>query len=302
MEAFPAGGPTLAATVPAQGAKAITRLRSHAGEMTRRQLRGAHAWTRAVIPGRSGEGPEFLVIGGMRCGTTSLHRFLAAHPDITPALGKELQYFTLHYGRGERWYRGNFPRRENTLSFEASPYYLFDPAVPERVAQTLPDVKLVALLRNPVDRAYSHYLHNRRRGLEPLTFAEAIEAEPARLGSTSNGRLASQRSVRLYSYASRGCYADQLQRWWAHVPAERLHVARSEDLFAQPQAELDRLADFLGIRRIPAAGFDRHGTTGSGAPPMEPSLRELLEERFAQPNERLGRMLGWATTWAPGSS
>lgn len=284
-------------SVPVHRGRNLTRIRSRVKEMTRQQVRGAHAWSRAVIPGRLGGYPEFLVIGGMRCGTTSLFRFLVAHPDITPALGKELQYFTLHYRRGDRWYRGNFPDRGNRLSFEASPYYLFDPAVPQRVAQTLPEVKLVALLRNPVDRAYSHYLHNRRRGVEPLPFGAAIQAEAARLDGAAQGRP-SQSPARLYSYASRGLYADQLQRWWTYFPPERLHIIRSEDLFTHPQPELDRLADFLGITRTRATAFERCGTTGSeSASEMTPTLRGQLEQRFTEPNQRLGLMLGWAQTW-----
>jgi hypothetical protein len=115
------------------------------------------AWTRAVLPGPVGALPDFLIIGGQRCGTTSLHHYLAAHPAVRPATGKELQFFSIHHGRGERWYRAHFPPPSpGTHSFEASPYYLFHPSVPARVAATLPAGRFIALLRDPVVRAYSH--------------------------------------------------------------------------------------------------------------------------------------------------
>lgn len=274
------------------------RLRTRAREVAREQSRGAVAWSRAVTPGRLGRAPEFLVIGGMRCGTTSLFHYLASHPDVMPALGKELHFFTLHYGRGLRWYRGHFPQRGDQLSFEASPYYLFHPAVPQRVAETLPEVKLVALLRNPVERAYSHYLHTRRRGFEPLSFADALDAEPARLQNP--GSTASQDPTRLYSYVSRGRYAEQLERWFAHFPRERLHVIRSEDLFTGRPVALDGLTDFLGISPCSSSHFDRHAATAAEpVPQLTNAVRRELEARFAEPNSRLAELLGWTSTWPP---
>jgi hypothetical protein len=252
-----------------------------------------------LAPGGLGAVPEFLIIGGMRCGTTSLYQHLAAHPEIEPALGKELNYFSLHYGRSLRWYRGHFPRREpGRLSFEASPYYLFHPDAPHNVAETLPDVKLVALLRDPVDRAYSHYLHTRSRGFESLPFAEALDAEAERLHGRRARCEGSQDPMRLYSYASRGQYAEQLERWLDLFPRERLHVIRSEDLFAQPETALDELADFLGVARIGAVAFDRYASAPQETTPqLTPALRERLSDHFAPHNQRLAELLGWSETW-----
>jgi hypothetical protein len=234
----------------------------------------------------------------MRCGTTSLFHHLAAHPQVEPALGKELNYFTLHYGRGLRWYRGHFRQREpDVLSFEASPYYLFYPPAARRVAETLPDVRLVVLLRNPVDRAYSHYLHTRRRGFEPLSFAAALDAEADRLSSPGAGSGSSQDPVRLYSYTSRGKYAEQLERWLTFFPRERLHAIRSEDLFNQPAAALDRLAAFLEIAPV-GGNLERHAAaTSESTPQLTPELRQRLAERFAPHNTRLADLLGWTDSW-----
>lgn len=247
----------------------------------RRAVRAGRAWGRAAVPGGPGRLPEFLIIGGQRCGTTSLYHHLAAHPDVRPATGKELQFLSLHHRRGLRWYRGHFPvRPPGTLSFEASPYYLFDPDVPARAAALLPDTKFVALLRDPAERAYSHYLHSRSYGVEPLTFEEALDAEPARLAA--GGHTAR----RQFSYVARGRYAEQLTRWYAHIPPERLLVVRTEQL----DARHGDILDFLGLAPAPAPAT-RHTRRPPGAPELTPELRERLNAEFAADQERLARLL-----------
>ena len=237
----------------------------------RRAVRAGRAYSKAVLPLTLGRLPEFLVIGGQRCGTTSLYRYLAAHPSVRPATGKELQYFSLYHGRGERWYRAHFPvRPPSVLSFEASPYYLFDPEVPARVAATLPDARFVALVRDPAERAYSHYLHSVTYGVEPLSFADALDAEESRL--RDGGHTARRR----YSYVARGRYAEQLARWHAAVGRERVIVLRTEDLTARYG---DILA-FLGLPDAPAPA-GRHTRRPAGAPPLDAPLRARLDAEFA---------------------
>ncbi len=135
--------------------------------------------------------PDFVIIGAQKSGTTSLYDFVIRHPEIAPALKKEMHYFSINYKFGEQWYRSNFPtnlsRRyftkktgQKLLSGEASPSYLFYPTVPSRMKKVLPDVKLIVILRNPVDRAYSQYHHSRRKGRETLSFEKAIELEEER--------------------------------------------------------------------------------------------------------------------------
>ena len=134
--------------------------------------------------------PDFVILGAMKSGTTSLYDFVVKHPGIAPAAKKEVQYFsTRHrYRLGRLWYRSNFPtslsrRRfykktnQRLLSGEATPAYLFYPMVPGRMKEILPDVKLIVILRNPVDRAYSHYHHSLRKNMEPMSFEKAIKSE-----------------------------------------------------------------------------------------------------------------------------
>src|SRR4051812_20031887 len=112
--------------------------------------------------------PSVLIIGAQKSGTTSLSSYLVEHPDMLPSLRKEVHYFSFNYERGVNWYRAHFPYthhlRRGALTLDATPYYLVHPLVAQRAAQLLPHAKLVVLLRNPVDRALSHYQHEVRGG------------------------------------------------------------------------------------------------------------------------------------------
>ncbi len=266
----------------------------------RETVRSARASARAK---RSGPGslPDFLVIGGMRCGTTSLFSYLSDHPLVEPAIGKELQYFSVFHEKGERWYRGHFPPdRPGAQTFEASPYYLYHPLVPARVAATLPDARFIALLRDPVDRAYSHYKHSVERGVEKLSFADALVAEESRLAPFLVGDLTSRRAhaaLRSYSYASRGRYAEQLSRWFEHVPRESLLVIKSEAMYADPAATYARCIEFLGLREHTPARFEVHSRPKPQMPVPADQTRHDLRRAFAPHNQRLGELLGWDETW-----
>jgi len=111
-------------------------------------------------------------VGAQKAGTSSLYSYMVQHPQVLPAARKEIHYFDRHYDKGLRWYRRHFPLRarlsSERLSGEASPYYLFHPHAPRRIAETLPDARILMLLRNPANRAISHYFHEARVGREKL--------------------------------------------------------------------------------------------------------------------------------------
>ncbi|MEV7226885.1 sulfotransferase [Polymorphospora sp. NPDC051019] len=271
-------------------------------DLARWGVRGARAYARAAVPGAVGALPDFLVIGGQRCGTTSLYHYLAAHPRIRTGTGKELQYFTLHHRRGTRWYRAHFPRTgPGEHTFEASPYYLFHPEVPARVAAALPEARFVALLRDPVERAYSHYLHTRSYGAEPLDFAAALAAEPDRLAAALRAGPDSRTAhaaLRNHSYAARGRYAEQLERWFAAVPRERVLVLRSEDLYAEPARVYADVLRFLDLDPYTPDGFARHTRrVDRGESGLTDAVRAELAGHFAPHNARLADLLGWSSTW-----
>src|SRR5436189_26280 len=121
--------------------------------------------------------PDFLILGAQKAGTTALYAYLRWHPQVTGPSFKEVSFFDRHYARGERWYRAHLPVRRRAVVGEASPSYLFHPLAPERVARMLPEARLIALLRNPVDRAFSHYQHEVALGREQLSFEDALAGE-----------------------------------------------------------------------------------------------------------------------------
>jgi hypothetical protein len=255
--------------------------------------------------------PTYLIIGSQRCGTTSLYEYLCAHPAGCRARGHEVHYFTLHFMQGPAWYRGHFPtgvelrrtarRAGAAITGEASPYYLFHPMVPQRVRDLLPNVRLVVLLRNPVDRAYSHYQRELQVGAEHLSFEEALEAEPARLEG-EEARLRREAGYtsfahRNFSYVARGLYADQLRRWFGVFPRDQMLIARSEDLARTPERVLTEIYEFLDLPPYPVTTLPRFSSSGK-YPPMHESTRQQLVELFREPNRDLYDLLGWESGWA----
>jgi hypothetical protein len=187
---------------------------------------------RVAAPGmRLVQAPDFAIIGTQRGGTTSLHAYLRAHPLVRTPSTKELHYITDRFVRGRDWYAGQFPAQlgPGELTGESTPYALFHPLAPQRLRAVAPNVKLIVLLRNPVERAYSHYLLERSRGDESLSFAEALAADAARLAGEEDRLLADPTYVSVThkhaSYLARGDYAPQLKRWFAHcMSGPRRHL------------------------------------------------------------------------------
>ena len=257
--------------------------------------------------------PDFVILGGQRCGTSSLYKNLGQHPEIAPSLRKEVEYFTIDYDQGSGWYRAHFPlklrravagmRGKKLLTFEATPDYIFDPRAPERIKRDLPDAKLIVLLREPVSRAYSHYHHMSRLGLEDLPFDRAIDAEESRLegelDEMQRDPYARVLPFRRHSYATRGLYADQLQRWFDLFPRDQILILMFDDLIADPEGTLHRIADFVGAERWAPAEFRNYSYTAKPAsnPDIPAETARQLAEYFAEPNRRLNDLLGIDLGW-----
>lgn len=246
--------------------------------------------------------PGFLIIGGQKCGTTSLHQYLSQHPQTAPMIRKAVHYFDLNYQRPISWYTGFSPlvlRLRRRMVFESSPYYLFHPHCPERVRRHFPDTKLIVLLRNPTQRCYSHYQHNVRLAIEHRSFPDALKYETDHMADELQAMLADPTYNSLvhrhYSYRSRGRYAEQISRWLGFFSASQLHIIDTDDLKLSPQAEMLRLCDFLGVAPL-TVNADRAYNIGSYKPLPE-AMREELDDYYRIPNRELLRLLGRGFNW-----
>jgi hypothetical protein len=261
--------------------------------------------------------PDFLIIGCKKGGTTSLLNWLVEHPDVArmyPSFQrrKSPHYFDINYARGEAWYRAHFPsryalaRRESRtgrrpLVGEASPYYMFHPAAPERVRETLPDVRLIALLREPVSRAYSNYWDRVATGNEDLpSFESAIEAEDARLAGVTPQRLGDPAYYSYHhdhhTYLARGRYLEHLEPWLAAYGGDRLLVLPAEDMFEAPQAVFERVQRFLGLP-VRELALRPRNERGRGYPPIGSETRARLREYYEPHNRALFDALGQEFAW-----
>jgi hypothetical protein len=244
--------------------------------------------------------PDALIIGAMKSGTSSLHYYLTQHPQVVPPLRKEVHYFDLNLARGEPWYRANFGRADaGGLNVDSSPYYLFHPQVPQRAHALLPNARLIVLLRDPVRRAYSHYWHERDKGREPLSFEDAIAAEPERVerehARLATGEIERSASHQYFSYLARGRYAEQLERWLQFYTREQLLVLRFEDLAREPLPVLNRTLDWLGLPAMASARLEPRNTRRY--PPIAPETAASLQEYFAPHNAELESLLGEPFAW-----
>jgi Sulfotransferase domain len=263
--------------------------------------------------------PDYLIIGTHRGGTTSLHEYLQQHPCVGPNFPrlqnvKGVRYFDQNYFRGIGWYRSHFPtmayrsylrrlHREPVLSGDASPYYLFHPAAAERAAKEVPQAKIIALLRNPIERAYSHWKRERRDGTEPLErFEDAVAAEPGRLAGEVERILSDDRYYSYahenFSYISQGLYLDSLRRWLEHFPREHVHIDISERFLENPQAVYDGVLRFLGLPPFALRDAKRLNVTGHQiGQGLETEARRELTARIAPHNRRLEEYLGIKLGW-----
>jgi hypothetical protein len=249
--------------------------------------------------------PSALVIGAQRGGTTSIFNYLIQHPDVLAPLGKEIHYFDFHYARGVKYYRGRFPYtrqlRNGVMTLDATPYYFVHPLVPQRAAQLLPQVRLIALLRNPIERAFSHYQHEVRGGREPLSFVEALDREAERLAGEEE-RLRSEPDYyswnhHRYSYTHRGLYIQQLRRWLEHYPRSQLLVLQSEALYRDPAATMAVVHRFLGLRDHQLERYEDTYQRGNYERSMPPDLRARLAHYFEPYNRELFQFLGKEYDW-----
>lgn len=257
--------------------------------------------------------PDFLIVGAMKCGTTSLFNYLIDHPGVIPPRKKEVHYFHSPRNRkyGDNWYRAHFPSQSaiRKLSRQLGYRAITGEATPAMVSNLyalsagalLPDAKLIMILRNPTDRAYSHYQHQRRRFLnENLPFWEALQAEDARiahdidLNNTEPDKVSS--AIKRFSYKHRGKYIDQIHRWLSYYPREQLLILNYQDLKVAPDQLFEQVCRFL---ELPDHKFntDQRFNVGGYKDPMDDRCKQYLDDYFRPYNRRLFDFLGEDWGW-----
>ncbi len=253
--------------------------------------------------------PDFAIGGAQKAGTTSLYHYLKKHPCIFMPLKQEVHFFDFNYPKGLSYYRAHFPSiyfKHYALKMygqlkvgECTPYYMPHPLVPQRMAARLPGIKLVFVLRNPVMRTYSHYQHEYQKGREWLSFENALKAEKKRLSGEAEliQRRHAYYSYRHhhFSYVNRSKYVEHVKRWLKYFPRKQMFFISSERLFSKPQEQVDRLCEFLEIRRKAIGGAKAHNTRNY--PPMNVKTREMLEEYFKPYNQALYDLIEMDFGW-----
>ncbi|MEV6595648.1 sulfotransferase domain-containing protein [Actinoplanes sp. NPDC051346] len=259
--------------------------------------------------------PDFLVIGTKRGGTTSLWRYLIQHPlvpQLFPAWNtKTSHYFEENWSRGEAWYRSHFPTRRQRAALErkhggpckageAAPLYMFHPLVAGRVADLMPKARMIVLLRDPVERAFSHWKERRTEGVEPLDFAAALAAEESRTAGEA-ARLEAEPgyfspAFDSYSYRARGRYLEHLEPWLERFDSSQLFIVASETLYRQPARTYARILDFIGLPAYELPAYDVYNDRPSKG--MDASVRAELSAYYRPYNAALEERLGMTFDWS----
>ncbi len=247
--------------------------------------------------------PDFIIIGAQKCGTSTMWHHLAKHPDIFLPRKKELHFFDESYDKGMDFYLEFFNRKKKPEQLfctgEASPFYFFHPLAASRIQQNFPKIKLILLLRNPINRAYSHYHHNFRKNRIPISFEQAIQLEPEILKHRKEAFFEDESHsdlvYRRFSFLARSRYAEQLPSWYQHFSKEQILILKSEDYFKDPTGTFQQVFEFLGLSPFEIVLKKEH--KASGYPPMKPETRKQLQEYFEPFNQELykltGRDFGW---------
>lgn len=190
---------------------------------------------------------NFVICGTQKGGTTALDAYLREHPEVCMANRKEVHFFDHeeYFANGNPDYSKYHvffnPNKTHKVLGEATPIYMYWRDSPKRIFEYNREMKIIVILRNPVERAYSHWNMERSRHADNLSFRDAINTESERCGE------ALPYQHRVFSYIDRGHYLDQLRRIWEYFPKEQVLVLKNADLKLSPEETLNQAASFLGI-------------------------------------------------------
>lgn len=246
--------------------------------------------------------PDFIIAGSQRSGTTSLFSFLSQDKHFFRPIKKEIHYFDNFYFKGIKWYKSHFPSKRykgQKLIGEASPYYMFHPLAMSRIATDLDGVKIILVLRNPIERAYSHYKWEVSQGFETLTFEDALKEEEIRLKGEKEKIIENPNyysfNYQHFSYTSRGNYAEQVRNIYQLFGADKCLVLASERLFSKDEQSIERLSEFLGVPRLDFGNFRVSNSTKKSS--MAEETRQYLKEHYEKSNNELFSLINEKFNW-----
>lgn len=254
--------------------------------------------------------PDFIIIGAAKCGTTSLYDYLIQHPNIGTASKKEVIFFDLNYEKGILWYRSHFPtvftkylyrlKNKGFITGEASPGYIFHPYAPQRIFKLIPKVKLIILLRNPIDRAYSHYNQQVKNGRQTLSFEDALNVEQHLVETGEFKNILNKGNYDIYNFISlshlvSGIYVEQIKSWMNIFPREQFLIIHTKDLEDDPDKILSQIFKFLNLSEYKIKNLERKNVGKYHV--MNIKTRNSLIEYFKPYNERLYEFLGKNFDW-----
>ena len=256
--------------------------------------------------------PSLFIIGVQKGGTTSLVNYLNSHPQIITAQRKDVFYFNnaIHYAKGINWYKAHFAlsvykwlydkkKGTNAITFDGTPNYFDEPMAAQRLHETFPQAKLVLLLRNPIERAWSNYQMAKRFGFEELSFKEALDLEQERLDAEVRQEKNEKYHNYIYqrlTYKRRGVYINYLKNWTEKFPSKQLLIIKSEDLFENAKETYARITDFIGIDRDPDLKFEIFNK-GNHVNEIDPNIREELRLYYEPFNKELYDFIGVDYGW-----
>lgn len=257
-----------------------------------------------TIPIRTG--PDFLIIGYTKSGSTALYDYLIQHPNIIKASRKEIHFFDISYWRGLDWYKSYFPtrfqksRNPKNITGEASPTYVFHPLAMNRIKKLFPKIKLLIILRNPTHRAYSHFQNYTRGNNEDCTFEEAINQETNRLEiynkKLSNDEVRDE-DVKFLKipYLYLGQYHDHLKKLFQIFPKNQILILKNEDLENETQKTLENVFDFLDVPKYTISDIKKRKVGKYSQ--MKNETQDFLNNYYKPYNEKLEKLLETNFDW-----
>lgn len=240
-------------------------------------------------------GPDFIIIGAMKAATSAIYDYLSHHPRVLRRYPKELHFFTLHFEQGIDWYLSQFsPIRTNKqgqplLTGEASPTYLVDPEAPTRIRNLFPKTKFIVSLRNPTDRAISHYYHQVKR----------VKNEARSLEEAFSDKELATLDTKPFSptrhYIQNGLYAKHLKNWFKVFPKDQVLVVNYHDLETHPDSFVREVFTFLNLQDYLLTNIEKVYANQYSQP--NPGVKQRLDEYFKPYNQELEAILGKSFNW-----